>query len=96
MGLLAGTADEQFEEVAQVTIELHDFNGMVTVADADAIESRLTGLGFHRIQLSQTNRENVLYFQPQRFGIGPMAEVWARVVTPNTIGLKRVCSRAFS
>ena len=93
VSIFESVSDEMLRAIGQITLEFHDFCGMITSSEADAIQERLKRLGFREICLSRTNRENVLFFNPRFCRVSAVAELRARVVTRNLLGLGRIWER---
>ena len=87
--LFDSTTDDLLKRIAQISIEFHDFNGTIGAPQADRIEQRLLNLGFGRIALSRTNRENVLFYQPKECGVSRRSAMYSRYVAKNIIGFRR-------
>ncbi|MFN3193059.1 MAG: FkbM family methyltransferase [Aureliella sp.] len=93
VGMLDATEDDLLTSIPQISIELHDFNGMITRQESKAIFDRLHGLGFESLRISLTNNENVLFYQRKLIGINSLQEFYARWVSWFFIGWQRRQSR---
>jgi hypothetical protein len=87
--LFASVSDELLADIGQITCEFHDFNGTITAAQANDVERRLSALGFFRIQLSRTSRENVLFVNREVCNISQVKCLMAKYITRNRIGFDR-------
>jgi FkbM family methyltransferase len=91
--LFRSVSDQRLSSIPQISIEFHDYNGMISATETDAIETRLADLGLHRIQLTRTNRENVLFFNPKLCRVSRPREWYCRMVTRNVLGARRMLAR---
>lgn len=82
MPLLMTASDQSLGMVSQITIEMHDFTGAMTVADVRTLVERLERLGFRGIRFSNSNMD-WLFVRPERLGIGGLSLAWMKYVRRN-------------
>lgn len=85
---LGAVSDEFLRGIAQITVEFHDFNGLVRASDIDAIRERLGKLGFICIRFSLRSHLNVLFLNAQRTGANRTTR-WGLRGLPLYLGLLR-------
>lgn len=76
------TSDQTLAKVAQITIEFHDFTGVISKADVDAIVRRLKSAGFVPVRFSHTNMD-WLFARPERCGLGLISTAWIKWIVRN-------------
>jgi hypothetical protein len=90
--LFATTCDQTLKRIQQITIEFHDFCGLISVKDVLAIRRRLERLGFYGIPFARTNGD-WLFVQPHLCGIGSIRLRFAKYIVGNAMGLGRIMRR---
>ena len=93
IALFDSTPDDVLKKISQISVEFHDFCGLITPQQADQVEHRLAGLGFSRIGLTRANRADTLFYQPKACGVSGVQSLYAKWVSKYLIGYKRVRAR---
>jgi FkbM family methyltransferase len=82
------TSDSVLRSIRQITMEFHDFTGVMSAADVRAIVERLRAAGFYAIRFSHSNMD-WLFLRADELRIGRLSRFWMRVVVRNWRFLKR-------
>lgn len=69
--LFDAMSDGLLQDIAQITIEFHDFCGLITSDDVARVWARLESLGFSGIRFSVSNH-NCVFLRRAEFGIGAL------------------------
>jgi FkbM family methyltransferase len=89
-------SDAFLQNIVQMTVEFHDFNGLVKPEPLAALIRRLEGLGFYFINFSRNVHFNTLFVNRSRANISSAQLLWAKHGEKNIRGVKRVLARQFS
>jgi FkbM family methyltransferase len=67
--LFDATPDEELLRIGQITVEFHDFCGLISRSDVQRVWMRLEALGFSSIRFSASNH-NCVFIRRQECGVG--------------------------
>lgn len=70
--------DDLLRRIRQITVEFHDFCGLVTPAEISRVSARLMQLGFARFKFSRRDHSNVLFVNRQAAGLSRSRELYVR------------------
>lgn len=87
LDMFAATADAEFADIDQITIEFHDFLYPDTHPAVEAVKRRLRDLGFYVMPFSLDNTD--VLFVNRRMGIGWAERLWARTAVKYGRGIRR-------
>lgn len=94
IGMLKSTSDDFLRtRIAQITIELHDFCGITPASVVDLTLDRLNRLGFAHVRMSRIGHQDTWLINRNIFPVSDIDLSYARLVTRNWFGLKRVVGR---
>jgi len=88
--------DEFLRNIPQITVEFHDLQGITPIATIERVVDRLRRLGFFPIKMWRTGYGDTLFINRSALGVSYMECLWARHVTRNWWGFKRIVSRLFA
>lgn len=83
-------SDELLQNVSQMTIEFHDFNGMASQEDVSRVVRRLEGLGFLCFVMSRATHDDVCFANRNRCAISTAEALWVQHVSRNARGVMRL------
>ena len=86
VGVMLNTPDEVLRRIDQITMEFHDFCGLVTPAQLDSVLRRLEDLGFDGLRFGSDNM-NWLFVRRGARGIGPFRRHYLKHVVRNARSL---------
>jgi FkbM family methyltransferase len=93
IGILESVPLELLANVGQITCEFHDFCELTPIADVERVIHRLRKLGFFFIPIWRRGYGDTLFVNPRVAPVSRLQRVWARHVTRNWWGLKRILAR---
>lgn len=93
IAVLDSCSDDFLRGIGQLTIEFHDFCGLTPVETVERVVARLEALGFYRIKVWRHAWGDTLFVNRQLPSATVSSLAWARYVTRNWWGLKRVVQR---
>ena len=93
--VLDSCSDEFLQNISQITLEFHDFAGIVTRDEVMRVIRRLTQLGFLAIQMSRPSHgnEDVCLINRNRCSVSSLEYLWTRYFSRNVRGAKRIIQR---
>lgn len=65
--ILKNTPSDVLRTFSQITVEFHEWLGIGSIPDIEAIIEKLKGIGFNHFKLSRTNHGNDLFVNSARF-----------------------------
>lgn len=71
-------SDQSLARVRQMTVEFHDFCGLVTAAEVARITQRLKKLGFYHVRFSRRYNSNVLFINKELSGVSPLLAAYIK------------------
>jgi FkbM family methyltransferase len=80
--LFQSTEDQTLARISQISVEFHDFCGIITSRDVDRIKQRLVCLGFYPIKFGRRNL-NWLFIKCDRCALGLWQRRYIRYVASN-------------
>lgn len=88
-------SDQFLNNISQITVEFHDFNGLVLSSDVERVVSRLNRLGFLHIHNTSTAKghADTLFINRAKCPISMFEFLWTRYVLRNYLGGQRVLKR---
>jgi FkbM family methyltransferase len=86
ISVLDSTPDDFLASVGQLSVELHDFNGLVPAADVRRIIARLSDLGFFYVRFSRHGNEDVLLLNIRLHRISRLERFYIKYVVRNVMG----------
>ena len=89
-------SDDLLCDVAQITIEFHDFMEASMGPDVRRVIDRLTGLGFFHVVFTRNFHGDVLFLNPRLIGLSGWYRWWMRYPVKYSRGLRRLSSKAFA
>ena len=93
IGVLDSCPDDVLRRIPQLTIEFHDFLGLTPEPTVRRVVHRLEGLGFFPIKFWREAWGDTLFVNRRLSSVSLPSLWWARYVTRNWWGLKRILSR---
>jgi hypothetical protein len=79
--MLAATSDEFLRTLPQLSIEFHDFCGLVSASEVERTIRRFRALGFHCFKFSRRTNENILFVNRALVPLSLPARMWIRALT---------------
>ena len=73
--MLDAVSDETLRNIAQITIEFHDFCGLVSVNEVRRTISRLKNLGFYAARMSRIGHQDTWFINTKFRRVGPQMKV---------------------
>ena len=92
--VLDSCSDAFLQSIPQLTVEFHDLVGITPRATVERVVARLQDLGFYTIKMSRSAWGDTLFINRRLTSASPLQLMWARHVTRNWWGLKRILARA--
>ncbi|MGD0768947.1 MAG: FkbM family methyltransferase [Tepidisphaeraceae bacterium] len=86
-------SDAFLQNIVQMTVEFHDFNGLVKLEPLAALIRRLEDLGFYFINFSRTVHYNTLFVNRSRANVSPAQLIWAKYGVKNIRGIRRMSAK---
>lgn len=71
IAMIDATDDETLQRIAQITIEFHDFCGIVPTKDVNRVISRLKALGFFSARMSRIGHQDTWLVNTRFLNVGP-------------------------
>jgi hypothetical protein len=65
--ILKNTPANVLRTFSQITVEFHEWLGIGSISEVEAIIEKLKGIGFYHFKLSRTNHGNDLFVNSTRF-----------------------------
>ncbi len=87
-------SDEFLRGIAQISVEFHDFCGLVSEDDVARIVARLEGLGFHGFKMSRNGHQDTLFVNRALLPMSELEAFYIRHVARHALGVMRVVLRA--
>jgi FkbM family methyltransferase len=91
--VLNSCSDEFLGRIAQLTLEIHDFTGQVSISQANALLDRLRRAGFFVIKMARKSHIDTLAINRRRISISGLELMFFRYGVRNWHGLKRMVGR---
>lgn len=91
--VIRSCSDAFLQSVGQFTIEFHDFCGITPASVVHETILRLERLGFWSVRMSRVGHQDTWLINRRRCDISALECIFARHVTRNWFGLKRVVTR---
>ena len=91
------SCSDQFlsERVRQLSVEFHDFCGIVPLSVVKKTISRLEAIGFASIKMSRVGHQDTWFVNCKLLPIKPAEMLFHKFITRNVIGAKRIVARTF-
>lgn len=93
IGMLAACPDEVLGQVAQISVEFHDFCAITPPADVQRTLARLHGLGFFSVRMSRVGHQDTWLINRHLLDISTPQLLFIRHFVRNWMGLTRVVAR---
>ena len=90
---LAACPDDFLRGVPQITVEFHDFNGMITREAAEQTVARLRSLGFEAVRMWMRSYGDTLFVNRKLAPVGAIDWLWARAAQRNWWWFRRFIAR---
>ncbi len=85
---------EQFLiDIAQLSVEFHDFCGMIPQSDVARVVAKMDRLGFYSMRMSGIGHQDTLFVNRRCGLFGPSDCAYTRYVSRNVRGIRRVLER---
>ena len=94
LGMLEACSDDTLKQIGQISVEFHDFCGLMTEAEVDVVLTRLRALEFEVIKFSKSNFD-VLFVNPRLVRLSSIELLWAKTVLRFFLGLHRRFKKRF-
>src|SRR5262249_40815385 len=91
--VLDSCSDAFLKSIPQLTIEFHDFCGMVSRAEVQRVVARLQRLGFFYVRMSRVGNQDTLFINQDLCRISTWERLYIKYLVRNWRGLKRVVQR---
>jgi hypothetical protein len=91
--VLESCPDELLRRIPQVTVEFHDFNGLIPRDAAVGVVDRFHRLGFDVIRMWMRSHGDTLFINRRLVGLGVADLAWSRWVVRNWWWTKRFVRR---
>ena len=75
--------DAFLQSIPQITVEFHDFNGMIQREEAERAVARLRDLGFDAVRMWMRSYGDTLFVNRKLVRVGPLDQAWSRLVQRN-------------
>ncbi|HEX8325136.1 MAG TPA: FkbM family methyltransferase [Tepidisphaeraceae bacterium] len=80
----------------QITVEIHDFNDLVSPAQVEQLSHHLAAAGFDIIRATHRFHDDTLFFRRDAVGVSKLKVLWAKHVMRNVFGIGRILRRRIS
>ncbi len=90
--MFAAASDEILRGIGQITIEFHDFLGLISSEEIDKLVNRLKSLDFDVVKFSMTNFD-VLFVNRSLVPISRLRLLWAKTFSRVLLGLQKRIGR---
>jgi FkbM family methyltransferase len=93
IGMLAACTDELIQSISQITIEFHDFCGIIPTEDVKQTIARLHRLGFFSVRMSRIGHQDTWLINQRLLEISRVELLFIRYAVRNWRGFRRVARR---
>jgi FkbM family methyltransferase len=93
--VLDSCSDSFLQSIHQLSIEFHDFNGLVSHEEVSRTLNRLQDLGFFVLSMAKNSHFDVCLINHHHCRISLLEYGWASLVLKNAYGLNRILQRLF-
>jgi hypothetical protein len=93
--MLASCPDDLLRRIAQISVEFHDFCGIIAPTEVRATLARLQKLGFRYVRMSRVGHQDTWIINQSMLGISMAELLLTRYVVRNWMGLTRMVARQF-
>ena len=93
--VLAACPDEVLKNIAQISVEFHDFCHITDLSDVKRTLQRLRRLGFFSVRMSRVGHQDTWLINRRLLHISDLELICARHLVRNWMGFQRVMGRQF-
>jgi FkbM family methyltransferase len=93
ISMFATSPDELLRQVAQISVEFHDFCGITSLVEVKAVLARLHRLGFYSVRMSRVGHQDTWLINRRLLNISKLELLFIKYVVRNWMGFKRITVR---
>lgn len=86
-------SDDELQRITQISVEFHDFSGLVSQMDVRRIKQRFSDLGFWTLKMFRAGNLDVLFVNRQRTGLSRGELAYTGLCVPLLASLQRGLAR---